>query len=257
VGWQLDRESGVPLHVQVRELIRLGVAQGRWRVGETLPTEDELCATFGVSRGTVRQALSHLVQDGLLVRRRRSGTRVVRGAVHSGLLFVSPYRAIRAAGMHPRVVVLGLERRRAPARVVGAWSAGSQPGPDRRAVYFDRVFLADGKPVARGTSWVPAARFGSLVTMDLTDRAFLDILAREFGVVITRIDERMELTVMSAENSRLLRVKRGAPCLAVTLCQWSRTEPVEYAEFWLDPAKSQYLLTGLIGMESPAALRRT
>lgn len=255
---RLDRNSGIPLHVQIRELIRLGIAQGAWRVGETLPPEEELCRTLGVSRGTIRQALNRLVQEGLLVRQRRAGTRVVRGVTDAGLLFISPYRAIQAAGMDPKVQVLALERRRAPDRVLAAWAAGERARPrpartGRQAIYFDRVFWANGEPVARGSSWAPLPRFERLLTMDLTDRAFLDVLAREFGVVITRIDERMELTAMSAENARLLRGRRGAPCLAVTLCQWSRAEPVEYAEFWLDPAKSRFLLTGVLGIDARLA----
>ncbi|MDR7484562.1 MAG: GntR family transcriptional regulator [Armatimonadota bacterium] len=253
---RLDRDSGIPLYVQIRELIRQGVAQGAWRVGETLPAEDELSAAFGVSRGTVRQALGHLAREGLLVRHRRSGTRIVRAPADPGLLFISPYRAIRAAGKHPRVQVLALRRQRAPRRVVAAWEAGGRGPVSRLAVHFDRVFSADGEPIARGSSWAPAPRFDRLLTMDLTTRAFLDVLAGEFGVVITRIDERMELTAMSAENARLLRTRRGAPCLAVTLCQWSRAEPVEYAEFWLDPAKSRYLLTGLMGVDADVARGR-
>jgi DNA-binding GntR family transcriptional regulator len=256
---RLDRNSGVPLHVQIRELIRLGVAQGAWRVGETLPPEEELCRSLGVSRGTIRQALNRLVQEGLLVRQRRAGTRIVRGVTDAGLLFISPYRAIQAAGMDPKVQVLALEKRRAPDRVLAAWGPGGRRRPragriaGRQAVHFDRVFWANGEPVARGSSWAPLPRFERLLTMDLTSRAFLDVLARDFGVVITRIDERMELTAMSAENARLLRGRRGAPCLAVTLCQWSRTEPVEYAEFWLDPAKSRFLLTGVLGIDARLA----
>ncbi len=246
----LDRESGIPLHVQIRELIRLGIAQGTWRVGEIMPPEEELCAAFGVSRGTVRQALSRLAQEGLLVRHRRSGTEVVRSPANSGLLFISPYRAIQAAGKQPRVQVLRLAKRPTPHRVLAAWRKGGQRAASRQAIHFDRLFCANGEPIARGSSWSPAPRFDRLLSVDLTARAFLDVLAREFGVVITRIDERMELTAMSAENARLLHGRRGAPCLAVTLCQWSRNEPVEYAEFWLDPAKSRYLVTGLLGIEA-------
>ncbi len=246
---RLDRNSGIPLHVQIRELVRLGIAQGTWRLGETLPAEDELARTLGVSRGTVRQALSRLVEEGLLVRHRRSGTQVVRVPAEAGLLLISPFRAIQAAGFRPRVQVLALEKRRPPRRVREAWGRGGSRA-HRWAVFFDRVFWADREAVARGSSWVPAPRFEALLSMDLSTRAFLDVLARDFGVVITRIDERMELTGMSAENARVLGTSRGSPCLAVTLCQWSRGEPVEYAEFWLDPGKSRYLFTGLMDVHT-------
>lgn len=248
----LDRDSGVPLHVQIRELIRLGISQGTWRVGEVLPTEEELARALRVSRGTVRQALARLVQEGLVVRQRRLGTRVVRAPDAGGLVFVSPFRAIQAAGMSPRVQVLSLEKRRTPERVLRAWGRMTGRGY-RWSVRFDRVFWAGQEAVARGTSWVPGSRFERVLDMDLSRRAFLDVLAREFGVIITRIDERMELTAMSAENARLLGTATGSPCLAVTLCQWSRREPVEFAEFWMDPKKSRYLFTGLMDIHAPGA----
>jgi hypothetical protein len=36
----------------------------------------------------------------------------------------------------------------------------------------------------------------------------------------------------------------------VTLCQWSRKEPVEFAEFWMDPKKSRYLFTSLMDVQA-------
>ncbi|MDR7419981.1 MAG: GntR family transcriptional regulator [Armatimonadota bacterium] len=244
----LDRRSGVPLYLQIEERVRLGIAQGVWPVGSLLPPEEELCRVLGVSRGPIRQALGRLVQEGLLVRNRRKGTEVVKAIPAHGLILISPYRAIRVAGLQPVVRVLSQVRRRLPARVAAAWGSSRQ-GP---AVFFDRVFSAGDEPVARASSWLPAARYARLLTMDLTGRAFLDVLAQEFGVVITRIEERMELTVMSPESARLLAVPASGPCLAVSVCQWSGDEPIEYAEFWLDPAKSRFLITGLLAVEAGA-----
>jgi GntR family transcriptional regulator len=250
---RLDRDSGVPLHVQIRERIRLGVAQGTWVVGDTLPSEDELCSRLGVSRGTVRQALGRLTQEGLLVRHRHKGTVVARGVESQGLIFVSPYRAIQAAGMQPSVSVLVQAEQPIPRRVAAAWrrrgaAVRRQLSP---VIYFDRVFSANGEPIARASSWVPASRFERLLKMDLTGRAFLDILAHEFGVVITRVEERMELTTMAPADASLLGSRPGTPCLAMSVVQWSGDEPVEYAEFWLDPDKSRFLITGLLAVGHP------
>ncbi|MDR7419489.1 MAG: GntR family transcriptional regulator, partial [Armatimonadota bacterium] len=144
---RLDRSSGVPLHVQIRERIRLGIAQGTWAVGDTLPSEEDLCARLGVSRGTVRQALGRLTQEGLLVRHRHKGTIVARGVESQGLIFVSPYRAIQAAGMQPRVAVLARALRPTPRRVAAAWNSRGRSARVRLspAVYFDRVFSANGE----------------------------------------------------------------------------------------------------------------
>jgi GntR family transcriptional regulator len=53
-----------------------GIASGRYPVGSRLPTEMELCASFGASRHTVRAALRELQELGLISRRKKAGTRV-------------------------------------------------------------------------------------------------------------------------------------------------------------------------------------
>ena len=70
----LDRRSSVPLYYQLQELLHQQIGSGRFRVGDALPSEGELCRIFGVSRIVVRQALEVLEDDGEIVRRQGKGT---------------------------------------------------------------------------------------------------------------------------------------------------------------------------------------
>ncbi len=65
----LERESTTPLYLQLTDILRQRIIEGSWReTGTQLPTEPELCAEFDVARGTVRQALSMLEQEGYVRR---------------------------------------------------------------------------------------------------------------------------------------------------------------------------------------------
>ena len=64
----------MPLYVQIRNLLRERIRLGEWAADEPMPTEDELVAHFGVSRTTVRQAMSDLASEGLVVRKAGRGT---------------------------------------------------------------------------------------------------------------------------------------------------------------------------------------
>src|SRR6266566_4469877 len=70
----LDRRSSVPLYYQLQELLHQQIASGRFRVGDALPSEGELCRIFGVSRMVVRQALDVLEDDGEIIRQQGKGT---------------------------------------------------------------------------------------------------------------------------------------------------------------------------------------
>ena len=78
-----------PKYQAVADLLRHDIAAGVYRDGDTLLTEAELKDKFGVSRQTVRQAISLLESDGLVIRRRGSGTYVTHGPrKHHGMLNV-------------------------------------------------------------------------------------------------------------------------------------------------------------------------
>src|SRR5215475_9812083 len=73
---QMQRSHG-PLHQQIAQVLAVRLEGGDWSSESPPATEQSLCIEFGVSRTTVRQALSHLKQAGLLESRPGVGTRGV------------------------------------------------------------------------------------------------------------------------------------------------------------------------------------
>lgn len=67
-------EPVLPVYHQIRRAIRYGVLDKHYLPNSKIPPENELASQFNVNRMTVRQALSSLVQEGLLIRRRGEGT---------------------------------------------------------------------------------------------------------------------------------------------------------------------------------------
>ena len=72
-----DEAIGAPRYQQIFVALRGAIGLGSIAVGAALPTEQELCAQFGVSRFTVREALRRLVDIGLIERRKGSGSCVI------------------------------------------------------------------------------------------------------------------------------------------------------------------------------------
>ena len=70
----LDKSSNLPLYMQLRNTIAEKIKTGELKRGSPLPTEHELCSTYGISRFPVRQAMDALVKDGYLTRTRGRGT---------------------------------------------------------------------------------------------------------------------------------------------------------------------------------------
>lgn len=73
-GPSKNRKTSIPLYVRIESLVRNRILNGQLQPGDKLPTEEDLVKQFGVSQITIRNALSNLGGDGLIVRNRAKGT---------------------------------------------------------------------------------------------------------------------------------------------------------------------------------------
>jgi len=83
--FSLDSKNPAPLHSQVEALVRKLIGDPAYQKGKMLPPEAQLAAELGISRNTVRAAISRLVQEGLLDRKAGVGTRVIKQSISTKL----------------------------------------------------------------------------------------------------------------------------------------------------------------------------
>lgn len=99
----IDRNSHIHLYLQIADNLRRSIASGAFPPGGVLPTEEELCKQFGVSRYPMRQAMSLLVEEGLLVRARGKGTFVNAPDGYGAAAESPPQRSRSIALVLPRL----------------------------------------------------------------------------------------------------------------------------------------------------------
>ena len=82
----INANTPIPLYFQLQEILRDKIQNGVWKPGEHLPSEEELCAEYNVSRVTVRNSLSRLSAEGLIERAAGKGTIVAKPKVREMIL---------------------------------------------------------------------------------------------------------------------------------------------------------------------------
>jgi GntR family transcriptional regulator, N-acetylglucosamine utilization regulator len=206
----LDRASPLPLYAQIKQ--RLIGMMLRWdQADRRFYSDEQLCALFGVSRDTVRAALSELVREGLLTRSRGLGTFITARKLEErfgpGMDFL---RQWEAAGTPMQSTALAFERRPADAAVAAALglAAGSP------VLFIKRVRAAARVPVAIDYRYLPAD-----LVADWTDES---ARGSPLHLLWQRIDLRsgdfaIEAGVAGPEEVEYLHLTAGAPVLIRTL----------------------------------------
>jgi GntR family transcriptional regulator len=176
-------------------------------VGDAIPSERQLSSDLGVSRLTVRAALDDLVREGLLVRRRGSGTFVSEPKIAQELTMTSFTEDMRRRGMVPGSRTVDF--RTAPA---GAWLGRIlHVSPSEPLVVVKRVRLADHETMAIETLHVRASLVPGLSAADLERHSFYTLLADRYEIDIVGGLQTIEPTVTNEEESELLGVPLHSP----------------------------------------------
>lgn len=123
--------------------------------GGRLPSELEIAQEYGVSRGTIRDALAILEREGTIFRRQGSGTYVNQYALHIQARIETAYEfteLIRQSGYHAEIQPLAVEHSPLPADIA---SRLERP-PHADALFIRKLFLADGNPAIYCIDVLPA-----------------------------------------------------------------------------------------------------
>lgn len=207
-----DPRPGMPLHEQISSWIRDRVLTGELAPDEQLPSENELCRQFDVSRVTVRRALQTLEAEGFIFRRHGIGSFVSDRRVHQGLVRLTDFaQDMERAGIAPSSSVLVRCTEPCPAPV--AEHLDVEPGVG--VLRLDRLRLGDGKPVALDRTWMPPHYAHLLEGHDLTEETIYRILETEYGIPVLSGRYRVSATGAPSDVARALEVRSGEALLVI------------------------------------------
>lgn len=219
----IDRSSPVPLYFQFAQQLQRLIETGVLPPGTRLSNEIAMADRFGLSRPTMRQAMQHLVDKGLLARKRGVGTQVVTDRIRRQVEFTSLYEDLDRAGRRPRTDVLSVET--VPATAPVATALRVEEGAPVVAVR--RLRLADDEPIAVMHNHLPAGLL-ELTGEALTGAGLYELLRRS-GIGLSVAEQTIGARRATAAEARLLGETRGAPLLTMTRTAYDTGgRPVEH-----------------------------
>jgi GntR family transcriptional regulator len=235
----LRREPGTALHRQLFMVLRDQITRGLYSPGDLIPKEDELCSLFGVSRITVRRAVSDLEKLGLVEKQPGRGTfvrvdsRLARPAATLGMI-----ESLSKQARDTDVQVLQVETVRAPPAIATQLRLGHTD----RAVHASRLRSAQGTPLMVTDAWVPEHIGKHVTAAALKKRALFELLLAE-GIRFGRVVQEVTAVAADPYHAGLLQTDVGAPLLRLTRLIYDLgRKPVQYLTVHITSQRSRILM---------------
>jgi GntR family transcriptional regulator len=207
----LNKNSRVPLYIQLYSRLAEQINSGEVRAGEQIPTERGLAETLNVSRITARQAIDALVESGLVYREQGRGTFVAEPKMRGVIGFTSFSEDMKARGMQPSSLIIKQDL----IYVDEQLQKTLKISPDQQALHLVRVRLADDKPVALQTAYLPHHLCPGLENESLGSQSLYALLRERYYINPAWTEAEVQALPASAEEAHHLQIEKNDPVLVI------------------------------------------
>lgn len=202
-------DSMSPLYEQVRRRLLADITSGALPVGSFLPPEPDLCERFGVSRVTLRRAVSELCAEGRLTRQQGRGTFVSPPKVRQTLVSLSGFsETMDGLGRPSRHRVLGRDDAPDAPEIAARLDAA-------RLIRFERLLEVDDRPMTHEMLFFDAARFPGAATPVAAGGSFYAALAETAGLRPAGAERQIDVVFAAPRERDLLGIAATQPCYRI------------------------------------------
>lgn len=199
---QLQFSSKTSLQNQILLLLKRNIEAANLQEGDQLPTEEEICEAYGVSRSTVRGAIQTLEEEGSVARVRGKGTFVATAKMKKkseGIYSFS--RQMREMKKVPSSRLVSLKEMTAKATLAKIF----QIDPKEKVYELSRIRCADNIPIVYEITYIPVEIIPALDKMDIVNESLYKLLKENSGIEPFEAEENYESIVMNSSFCTALK----------------------------------------------------
>lgn len=202
-------ELKIPLYRQLANSLRLSIRSESIAPGSQMPTEQELCLHYGLSRPVVRQAYKCLLEEGLILRHQGKGTFVRTHEVNYNLItsILPLTQKIEMMKLSPKVIELS--------RTIKSYDEQkmSQLELDINDQVFctRRLYLGDDEPIFVTEVMLPLKIFPNLESYDFKDSSLWIKIEEIYHIQPYKSKLRLKAVVLPSDICLALDLPQGSP----------------------------------------------
>lgn len=217
----ISRYSGKPLYAQLRDEVKRQILDGTFKPGDRIPTEEEICNQYKISRSVIKQAFTELVKDGYLERNTRNGT-IVKDNQHTGFFKeIQSYNdETRRAGHKPKTVILSSNIIPATSSVAGELKI-TVGDP---VIHIERLRSRDDLIIYYVDAYynpVYLPKFNNYITDNCS---FYDKMLEVYDIKVCTAHRTFEAISCDKKLANILKVKAHSAIMYVKSCEYDQFE---------------------------------
>ena len=206
----MSSPKSIPQYRKLYEILRKHIMDGVYREGDLLPSENELCQLYGMTRPTVRQSLSFLSNDGYIRKHQGKGSIVHHLPREIGILSVSgTTSAVGDRNLKTSIIVKP---------VLISWPDDfmfplSELEKESGCIYMERLRLLNDFPVFYDISYIANINLPRITARQFENKSLFSILRDFYRIEINGGEQRIKAIQADSKMSKLLQLKKDQPLL--------------------------------------------
>lgn len=206
-------KGSISLYIQIKEMLIAKIGRGDWLPGSIIPSEVSLARELGVSQGTVRKAITELVESNILTRKQGSGTFVSTHDPQRALFHFFHITDNQGHKVLPDSRVLRCRRKNATRKEADRLQLAAGSG----VIRIERVRTFSARPTMIETITLPAGPFAGLADQGRLElpNTLYELYEKQYGITILSAEERLRAVAASKNDARILNLEKGSPLLEI------------------------------------------
>ena len=226
----INKYSNIPLYSQLKNLIIEKIENGEYPPESKIPSEQELCDIFGISRPTVRQAISELTNSGYLYKEKGKGTFVSKP---KSVIDVKAYTGFSDSILdndnpgERNIVSINIITNKDYKKLSDIFSISYNQTMDFAQIIY--ITNLEDEVYSYNTSYIPLSLFPNIIEDIKNKKQSFDILRGKYPLLPAKSKSSLEVIYTEPDEAQYLKVQAGQPLIKVYNVIYSKSgQVVEY-----------------------------
>ena len=201
-------------YLKVKKDLRRLIIDGYYEVGDLLPSENELCKQYGMTRMTVRNALSNMETEGLIYRKKGKGSIVKLKGKSIELLSIKGFTEV-LKGKEDKIDTLFVETPMTQTWDEDFFWTLNKEELAAGCIYMSRVRTLYDRPIMLEKTFLSNNNLPSFCSKVFINKSLFDTLIVNYDIEMLNVIQKFRAISASEELAEALKIEVGAPILEI------------------------------------------